>query len=230
MRFAAAEPQPAFAVEVAEITHTMANALPVRDLSLVCVAWGVEVLARDLRPLDNDLADLERCQTEVVGPTFDRLVRRFDDSDLGGRHWSADASTGARIRSASSFAEDLANRGLARSTRARKLAAVRGCHRFVVVEGMADEDDEWLRSGKSLSIRGLTPGVGYDLAECCHPVPGDRIVGLRKQDKGVEVHAIDCHQLATGIDNDWLDLSWGRRSRGAVGRLRVTLDGRQPRL
>ncbi|MXO49384.1 RelA/SpoT family protein [Erythrobacter vulgaris] len=90
-------------------------------------------------------------------------------------------------------------------------------------EDMAEEDDEWLRSGKSLSIRGLTPGVGYQLAECCHPVPGDRIVGLRKQGEGVEVHAIDCHQLATGIDNDWLDLSWGRRSRGAVGRLHVTL-------
>ncbi|MBY6129626.1 bifunctional (p)ppGpp synthetase/guanosine-3',5'-bis(diphosphate) 3'-pyrophosphohydrolase [Qipengyuania aquimaris] len=97
-------------------------------------------------------------------------------------------------------------------------ALVPGC-----TEGMADEDDEWLRSGKSLSIRGLTPGVGYTLAECCHPVPGDRIVGLRQQDKAVEVHAIDCHKLATGIDSDWLDLSWGRRSRGAVGRLRVTL-------
>ncbi|MCA0978309.1 bifunctional (p)ppGpp synthetase/guanosine-3',5'-bis(diphosphate) 3'-pyrophosphohydrolase [Qipengyuania flava] len=90
-------------------------------------------------------------------------------------------------------------------------------------DGMAEEDDEWLRNGKSLSIRGLTPGVGYTLADCCHPVPGDRIVGLRKEGEAVEVHAIDCHELATGIDNDWLDLSWGRRSRGAVGRLRVTL-------
>ena len=90
-------------------------------------------------------------------------------------------------------------------------------------EGLADDDAEWLRSGKSLSIRGLTPGVGYKLAECCHPVPGDRIVGIRKPNEGVEVHAIDCHELASGIDTDWLDLSWGKRSRGAVGRLRVTL-------
>jgi integrase/recombinase XerD len=41
---------------------------------------------------------------------------------------------------AAGFAEDLVHRGLARSTRARKLAAVRGFHRFLVVEGMADED------------------------------------------------------------------------------------------
>lgn len=85
------------------------------------------------------------------------------------------------------------------------------------------EDEGWARSGKTLSIRGLTPGVGYQLAQCCHPVPGDRIVGIRNPGEGVVVHAIDCHQLASGIDTDWLDLSWGKRSRGAVGRMRATL-------
>jgi len=38
------------------------------------------------------------------------------------------------------FAEDLTLRGLARSTRSRKLAAVRGYHRFLVVEGISDDD------------------------------------------------------------------------------------------
>ena len=33
----------------------------------------------------------------------------------------------------------------------------------------------------AISIKGLTPGVAFDLAECCHPVPGDRIVGLRRE-------------------------------------------------
>jgi GTP pyrophosphokinase len=86
-----------------------------------------------------------------------------------------------------------------------------------------ENEPDWAKSGKALSIRGLTPGVGFQLAECCHPVPGDRIVGLRKPGEGVEVHTIDCSRLASGIDSDWLDLSWGKRSRGAVGRLRVTL-------
>ena len=86
-----------------------------------------------------------------------------------------------------------------------------------------ENEPDWAKSGKALSIRGLTPGVGFQLAECCHPVPGDRIVGLRKPGEGVEVHTIDCNHLASGIDSDWLDLSWGKRSRGAVGRLRVTL-------
>jgi len=76
---------------------------------------------------------------------------------------------------------------------------------------------------RAISIKGLTPGMGFTLAECCHPVPGDRIVGLRVKGEGVVVHAIDCLELASGIDADWVDLSWGERSQGAVGRLRVVL-------
>jgi len=82
---------------------------------------------------------------------------------------------------------------------------------------------EWPRQERAISVRGLTPGVGFKLAACCHPVPGDRIVGLRKAGEGVEVHSISCLTLASGIDADWLDLSWGKRSHGAAGRLRVTL-------
>ena len=85
------------------------------------------------------------------------------------------------------------------------------------------EGEGWLREGRSISIRGLTPGAGFRLADCCRPVPGERIVGLMKPGEGVEVHSVDCHALASGIDADWLDLSWGKGSVGAVGRLRVTL-------
>jgi RelA/SpoT family (p)ppGpp synthetase len=73
----------------------------------------------------------------------------------------------------------------------------------------------------AISIRGLTPGVAFDLAECCHPVPGDRIVGLRRPDKGIEVHAIDCEKLVSGDDADWVDLAWGDKTEGATGRILV---------
>ena len=79
---------------------------------------------------------------------------------------------------------------------------------------------------RSISIKGLTPGVGFALAQCCHPVPGDRIVGLLKRGEGVEVHAIDCLELAHDDDADWADLSWGDRSQGAVGRVRAVLHNR----
>ncbi len=86
-----------------------------------------------------------------------------------------------------------------------------------------EKQAEWPGHDHAISIRGLTAGVGFQLAPCCHPVPGDRIVGLRKPGEPVEVHAINCLELASGIDADWIDLSWGKHSQGAVGRLRVIL-------
>jgi GTP diphosphokinase / guanosine-3',5'-bis(diphosphate) 3'-diphosphatase len=86
-----------------------------------------------------------------------------------------------------------------------------------------EEDEHWSRRERAISIRGLTPGVAFELATCCHPVPGDRIVGIRRKGETVLVHAIDCLELANGVDTDWLDLAWGNRSLGAVGRLSVTL-------
>jgi GTP diphosphokinase / guanosine-3',5'-bis(diphosphate) 3'-diphosphatase len=88
------------------------------------------------------------------------------------------------------------------------------------------EPENWPKQEKAISIRGLTAGMAFHLADCCHPVPGDRIVGLRQAGKGVEVHAIDCLSLASGVDADWLDLSWGERTTGAVGRIRIVLYNR----
>ena len=78
----------------------------------------------------------------------------------------------------------------------------------------------------AISIKGLTPGVAYDLAQCCHPVPGDRIVGLRRPDAGIEVHAIQCPVLTDLADRseeetDWVDVSWGDDSEGATARISV---------
>ncbi len=86
-----------------------------------------------------------------------------------------------------------------------------------------EDDEDWSRRDHAISIKGLTPGVAFELGTCCHPVPGDRIVGLRRKGETVLVHAIDCLELADGVDSDWLDLSWGQRSQGALGMLRVTL-------
>jgi guanosine-3',5'-bis(diphosphate) 3'-pyrophosphohydrolase len=73
----------------------------------------------------------------------------------------------------------------------------------------------------AISIKGLTAGVAYHLAQCCHPIPGDRIVGLRREDEEIEVHVIGCDTLASGIDADWLDLAWGEGSDGGAARLCV---------
>ena len=92
-------------------------------------------------------------------------------------------------------------------------------------EGVA-EPESWPKQERAISIRGLTAGMAFHLGQCCHPVPGDRIVGLRQPGMGVEVHSIDCLELASGVDADWLDLSWGERTTGALGRVRVVLYNR----
>jgi RelA/SpoT family (p)ppGpp synthetase len=75
----------------------------------------------------------------------------------------------------------------------------------------------------AISIKGLTPGVAFQLAECCHPIPGDRIVGLRREGEGIEVHTIGCDSLADGVDADWVDLAWGDQSDGGAAKLQVVI-------
>jgi guanosine-3',5'-bis(diphosphate) 3'-pyrophosphohydrolase len=75
----------------------------------------------------------------------------------------------------------------------------------------------------AISIKGLTPGVAFHLAECCHPIPGDRIVGLRREGEGIEVHMIGCDNLADGVDADWVDLAWGDETDGGTARLSIVI-------
>ena len=70
-----------------------------------------------------------------------------------------------------------------------------------------------------MPITGLVPGMAYHFAGCCHPVPGDDIVGIVTTGKGVTIHGRDCPTL-TGfaatperfIEVDWnyTALSGGR--------------------
>ena len=75
----------------------------------------------------------------------------------------------------------------------------------------------------AISIKGLRHGVAFDLAECCRPVPGDRIVGVRRPDVPIAVHVIACASLDGIADADWIDLSWGERDEGGVARIAITL-------
>ena len=64
--------------------------------------------------------------------------------------------------------------------------------------------------GAPVPIKGLTPGMAVHMAECCHPLSGDRIVGIITEGRGVNVHTIDCQVLESfsATPERWLDLSW----------------------
>ena len=76
---------------------------------------------------------------------------------------------------------------------------------------------------EAISMKGLTPGVAFQLATCCNPVPGDRIIGVRRPDEPVQVHTIDCPKLAESQDADWVDLAWGDGSDGGTAKLTVVV-------
>src|SRR5712692_8193029 len=78
----------------------------------------------------------------------------------------------------------------------------------------------------AVPIRGLIPGMALHFAGCCHPLPGDRIVGIVTTGKGVTIHTIDCDALANFADTPerWLDVAWTSKGddAGHVGRINVT--------
>jgi GTP diphosphokinase / guanosine-3',5'-bis(diphosphate) 3'-diphosphatase len=87
-------------------------------------------------------------------------------------------------------------------------------------------------SENAVPIRGLIPGMAVHFAGCCHPLPGDRIVGIVTTGKGVTIHTIDCDALAnfTETPERWLDVAWNSKGDGEighVGRINVTL-GNEP--
>ncbi|MGC2202753.1 MAG: bifunctional (p)ppGpp synthetase/guanosine-3',5'-bis(diphosphate) 3'-pyrophosphohydrolase [Stellaceae bacterium] len=82
------------------------------------------------------------------------------------------------------------------------------------------------RNDMAVPIRGLIPGMALHFAGCCHPLPGDRIVGIVTTGKGVTIHTIDCETLESFAETPerWLDVAWSTEGDGIhVGRLNVTI-------
>ena len=80
----------------------------------------------------------------------------------------------------------------------------------------------------AVAIRGLIPGMAVHYARCCHPIPGDRVVGIVTTGKGVTIHTIDCETLDSFYDQPerWLDVSWDAEAEDAedhVGRLAAVI-------
>ncbi len=57
-------------------------------------------------------------------------------------------------------------------------------------------------------------GVGdlmTSLAQCCHPVPGDNIIGYITRSRGVTVHRTDCHNIVNEDEKERLiPVEWGQ--------------------
>ncbi len=66
-----------------------------------------------------------------------------------------------------------------------------------------------------LIIKG-TEGMVVTLAKCCHPIPGDPIIGFFNPGKGIVVHHSDCRNSneVRKQQTNWLDVEWCQETQG----------------
>lgn len=110
--------------------------------------------------------------------------------------------------------------------------AVFPSHKTAMAE-KPDALDPFERAGRKkdapMTIKGLIPGMAVHMARCCHPLPGDRIVGIVTSGKGVTIHTIDCDTLETFADTPerWIDVAWEEQddnNESQIGRINVTIN------
>ncbi|MEL7028656.1 MAG: RelA/SpoT AH/RIS domain-containing protein, partial [Pseudomonadota bacterium] len=80
----------------------------------------------------------------------------------------------------------------------------------------------------AIAVTGLSTNETAYTAPCCCPAPGDRIVGVRRGDGEIEIHTIDCEELARQDPPQelWVDLKWlanAAETVYAIGRLTLTV-------
>ena len=65
---------------------------------------------------------------------------------------------------------------------------------------------------EDVPITGLITGMTIHYAGCCHPLPGDRIVGIVATGKGVTIHTKDCQTLESfaATPERFIDIDWDR--------------------
>jgi GTP pyrophosphokinase len=90
---------------------------------------------------------------------------------------------------------------------AQKLAVEEEQPRLVV------DEKEYTPSahGSAVNVMGLGDML-VNIARCCHPVPGDKIVGYVTRSRGVTVHRQDCHNVVKEEERERLvRVEWGAR-------------------
>lgn len=179
-------------------------------------AWlKVAITAKALAAIRRHLRNTEREQTIALGrKLFDDIVQRLPAALADSAR--DEALKRLKLPDEAALFQQIARRHL---SDAQVMEAL--------MPGSAGADvAEAPPQSSAISIEGLAPGVAYELAECCHPVPGDRIIGLRRPDASIEVHAIDCGVLAdlaerSDDETDWIDVQWGDATEGATARISV---------
>ncbi len=90
----------------------------------------------------------------------------------------------------------------------------------IVIKLATQEDEEKAQEEVATAAPRVTPttvrvlGVGdlvTSIARCCHPVPGDKIIGYITRSRGVSIHRADCPNVANEDEKERLiPVEWGQ--------------------
>jgi len=129
---------------------------------------------------------------ELARVAFEQVGKKSTDKAL---------DTAARAIGLKNGAEMLARIGSAELSARSVVARI-----YPELAGQSEETQVETRR----AVIGLPAGAETRRAQCCQPVPGERIVGITYLGRGPIVHAIDCPALAAFDDSPerWIDLHW----------------------
>ena len=148
---------------------------------------------------EEDRGRFVKLGAELARVAFEQIGKKATDKAL---------ETAAKAMAISSTEEMLSRLGAAEIS-AREV--VRGIYPKLV-EQQGDEIEE------TRAVIGLAADQEHQRAQCCQPVPGERIVGITYRGQGVAVHAMDCEALADYEEQTerWVDLHWQEGTHSSV--------------
>jgi GTP pyrophosphokinase len=85
-----------------------------------------------------------------------------------------------------------------------------------------------IRLGRGIKIQGVD-GLMVRYAQCCQPVPGDKVVGYVTQGRGISIHRADCPNLLTlSSDERRMEIDW-QESEGEAFAVRLVVNAEDRR-
>ena len=175
-------------------------------IDLVVTGRAKAAIRRSLR--EEDRARFVRLGQELARVAFEHVGRKATDKAL---------ATAATRLGVSDRKELLARLGSAEITARQVVAAL-----YPELAAAEVEEVDARRP-----VVGLPDAEAFRRAECCQPLPGERIVGITYRGIGVVAHAIDCLALEEFEETPerWIDLRWhdGRHAPAYTVALKVTI-------
>jgi GTP pyrophosphokinase/guanosine-3',5'-bis(diphosphate) 3'-pyrophosphohydrolase len=175
-------------------------------IDIVVTGRAKSAIRRSLR--EEDRERFVKLGQELARVAFEHVGRKVTEKAL---------KIAAKNLALADEKEVLARIGSAELTASEVLAAI--------YPELAQHPSEEVDSRRA--VLGLTADQSFRRANCCQPVPGERIVGITYRGQGVVVHAIDCPALAEFEDQParWIDLHWhsGRHAAAYSVSLNLTI-------